>query len=420
MPGQFLSPEGDLETIFVSDYEYVDRLVATGSLWMWGAGGSGQLGDGTSANRQSPVQIVTGGTNWKQVACGGSHTGCIKTDGTLWIWGANYDGQLGTNDTTYRSSPLQTVAGGTNWKQVACGGNHTGAIKTDGTLWMWGHNWWSQAGVGGDAMNRLSPVQTLTGGTNWKQVACGGLHTGAIKTDGTLWMWGYDGYGQLGINVPTGPYGIYTIGSPVQTVAGGTNWKQVSCGGYYTGCIKTDGTLWMWGENSYGQLGTGDRTHRSSPVQTITGGTNWKQVSCGGSHAGAIKTDGTLWMWGYDGYFSFYSDGRLGVGVTAHRSSPIQTVAGGTNWKQVSCGGDFTGAIKTDSTLWMWGTNGFYNGQLGLHPSGAFDANYTTHRSSPIQTIAYGTNWKQLSLGGSHTGAIYFNNAGYDFPSAVS
>ncbi|NDD85210.1 DUF4376 domain-containing protein [bacterium] len=205
--------------------------------------------------------VRAGGTNWKQVACGGSHTACIKTDGTLWMWGRNDNGRLGTNDTTHRSSPVQTVAGGTNWKQVAGGGNYTGCIKTDGTLWMWGSNGSGQLGDN-TTNDKSSPVQTVVGGTNWKQVACGS-HTGCIKTDGTLWMWGYNFYGQLGDNTGT------NRSSPVQTVAGGTNWKQVACGGNHTACIKTDGTLWMWGYNFFGQLGDNTGTTRTSPVQTI-------------------------------------------------------------------------------------------------------------------------------------------------------
>ena len=255
----------------------------------------------------------------------------------LYGLGSNSFGQLGTNDATDRSSPIQTFAGGTNWKQVDCGGNHTGAIKTDGTLWMWGYNLYGQLGTQ-NTTNRSSPIQTFAGGTNWKQVGCGSYHTGAIKTDGTLWMWGNNLRGQLG----TG--NTFSYFSPLQTITGGTNWKQVACGDYHTGAIKTDGTLWMWGYNGVGgQLGTQDTNHRSSPVQTVTGGTNWKQVSCGGIHTGAIKTDGTLWMWGYNAF------GTLGTQDTTDRSSPIQTVAGGTNWKQVACGNYHTSAIKDDS-----------------------------------------------------------------------
>ena len=146
------------------------------------------------------------------------------------MWGKNNYGQLGINNTTNQSSPVQTVAGGADWKQVVCGSYHTAAIKTDGTLWGWGYG---LSGQHGDniGINRSSPVQTIAAGTNWKQVAGGMAYTAAIKTDGTLWLWGQNGNGQLGDNTLSTKY------SPVQTVSGGTNWKQVAGGSYYTAAI---------------------------------------------------------------------------------------------------------------------------------------------------------------------------------------
>jgi alpha-tubulin suppressor-like RCC1 family protein len=375
----------------VSDFDemFVRRdLFTEGNTWAWGRNFNiaaiGQLGDNTGTNRSSPVQTVAGGTNWKQVAGGTQHTAAIKTDGSLWAWGYNFHGSLGDNTIIAKSSPVQTVCGGTNWKQVdSSGGNHTAAIKTDGTLWLWGYNIIGELG-NNTITGKSSPVQTVCGGTNWKQVACGAAHTAAIKTDGTLWTWGSNANGRLGDNTTAHK------SSPVQTVAGGTNWKQVAGGGYHTAAIKTDGTLWTWGQNSDGLLGDNTTADKSSPVQTVAGGTNWKQVACGLQHTAAIKTDGTLWMWGLN------TDGRLGDNTNVAKSSPVQTVAGGTNWKQVTAGYFQTAAIKTDGTLWTWGGNA--DGQLGN--------NTQTAKSSPVQTVAGGTNWKQVACGGYHTIAI--------------
>ena len=393
----FNSPEGSLESIFVNDYDMIDQYAKTGSLWSWGYNYNGQIGDGTTVSKSSPVQTVAGGTNWKQVSRDGSTSAAIKTDGTLWMWGYNPWGGLGDNSSTDKSSPVQTVAGGTNWKQVSTdSGGATAAIKTDGTLWTWGFTS-NPSGVDvgslGDntTVNKSSPVQTIAGGTNWKQVSAN-QNMAAIKTDGTLWVWGYNLWGNLGI----GTSGSGTNkSSPVQTVAGGTNWKQVSAGGNTTAAIKTDGTLWVWGYNYSGQLGDGTTVDKSSPVQTVAGGTTWKQVSTGGNNTAAIKTDGTLWIWGYNNV------GQLGNGTTVDKSSPVQTVSGGTTWKQVSAGGG-TAAIKTDGTLWMWGDNEY--GQIG--------DGTTVDKSSPVQTVAGGTNWKQVSDGA----AIYFYDAGNLYP----
>ena len=362
-------------------------LFTQGGLWVWGQGVQGQLGDNTLASKSSPVQTVAGGTNWKQVSGGRFHTAAIKTDGTLWLWGASNYGQLGNNGVTSRSSPVQTISGGSNWKTVGRAyGSHVHAIKTDGTLWLWGYNNYGQLGDGSSITHRSSPIQTVAGGTNWKEVSGGWIHTAAIKTDGTLWLWGYNYDGQLGDNTTA------TKSSPVQIIGGGTNWKLVSCGHYHNAAIKTDGTLWTWGQNGFGQLGNGvDITNRSSPGQTVSGGTNWKQMSAGSGHMVAIKTDGTLWTWGRNNF------GQLGNNTVTHGSSPVQTVAGGTNWKGVGGGQQISSAIKTDGTLWLWGQG--VSGQLG--------DNTLASKSSPVQTVAGGTNWKQaLSYGEGSTGGI--------------
>ena len=415
MAGQFISPAGDLERMFVDDYEMIDQYAKTGSLWLWGGNGNGSLGDNTNGNgstvnsKSSPVQTISGGTNWKQIGVGGSgtfHTACIKTDGTLWLWGFNTSGQLGNNAILSRSSPIQTVSGGTNWKMVACGGFSTAAIKTDGTLWLWGIN--TLGVLGNNAiLSRSSPIQTVSGGTNWKQVSMSQYNCAAIKTDGTLWNWGGNSGGQLGDNT------TIETSSPVQTVAGGTNWKQVSSGSSVggasaTAAIKTDGTLWTWGNNLlYGQLGDGTVISKSSPVQTVSAGNNWEQVSMSQSGCAAIKTDGTLWNWGIGDW------GSLGDNTTVSKSSPVQTVAGGTNWKQVLRSYPTTLAIKTDGTLWTWGNNEY--GQIG--------DNTIVNKSSPVQTVSAGTNWKMIGGGTATTGqgslaAIYFYDAGNLYPSA--
>ena len=340
-------PDGDLKTAFVSDSWLLDQFVGN-TLFTWGHNGYGALGDNTATSKSNPVQTVAGGINWKQVS-GHFLKAAIKTDGTLWTWGKNSSGELGDNTITHRSSPVQTVAGGTNWKQVSAGYWASAAIKTDGTLWVWGVN---IDGVLGDntIVKKSSPVQTVAGGINWKQVVCGVRNTAAIKTDGTLWIWGSNPYGQSGDNT------TISRSSPVQTIAFGTNWKQVSCGIYHCAAIKTDGTLWNWGYNYFGQLGDNTITNRSSPVQTIAYGTNWKNLASGRMHTAATKTDGTLWAWGQNSY------GSLGDNTTTHRSSPVQTIAYGTNWKNFNCF-YHTAAIKTDGTLWVWGRNNL--GQLG-------------------------------------------------------
>ena len=312
------------------------ELGKTPELLTWGLGTSAQLGNNSATSVSTPVTTSAGGSNWKQVSARTSYTAAIKTDGTLWTWGNGATGQLGNAAITNISTPVTTFTGGTNWKQVSTGNQHTAAIKTDGTLWTWGAGSGGRLGNGYED-NIPTPVTTFAGGTNWKQVSGGIAHTAAIKTDGTLWMWGGNaGFGLLGTNNTTDRF------TPVTTFAGGTTWKQVSASFTHTAAIKTDGTLWVWGYQLYGQLGVGGNIAIiSTPVTTFAGGTNWKQVSCRFYHTAAIKTDGTLWTWGNG------ADGRLGNAVTTNASTPVTTRAGGSNWKQVSGGGSHTAAVKS-------------------------------------------------------------------------
>ena len=401
MAGSFTSPDGDIENIFISDYAQLDRYGGAGSLWTWGRNSSGQLGDNTTTRKSSPVQTVSGGGNWIFTAGSGSNVnnisavnGGIKSDGTLWMWGANSNGQLGDNTITGKSSPVQTVSSTTKWKIVATDGDSVAAIKTDGTLWTWGKNNYGQLGDNTNT-NKSSPVQTVAGGNSWKFVTVNGQSMHAIKIDGTLWAWGFNSYNNLGTSNNT------HYSSPTQI--GSSSWLTVCTGRTSAGAIRSDGTLWMWGLNNYGHLGDNTTTGKNSPVQTIAGGSNWKQIQTGYKHSGGIKNDGTLWMWGKNGY------GALGVGTNElGRSSPVQTIAGGSNWKQLSIKGTSTGAIKTDGTLWTWGHNN--NGQLG--------DNTQVNKSSPVQTVAGGTNWKQVTCGYALSTGIYFFDSIDSYPNA--
>ena len=314
-------------------YSHISSIKTDGSLWTWGNNDSGQLGDNTIVSKSSPIQIIPGSTNWKLIDNGSYIFAAIKTDGTLWLCGDNGLGQLGDNTNVNKSTPIQVSGGGTNWKLVSGGKYHTAAIKTDNTLWLWGYNAYGQLGDN-TTTSKSTPVQISGGGYNWKLISSGQEYNAAIKTDGTLWLWGKNNFGQLGDNSRT------TKITPVQTTPGGTNWRSVSCGSIHTAAIKTDGTLWLWGSNADGKLGNNTTSNKSTPIQTIAGGTNWKVVSIGEWHTGAIKTDGTLWVWGLN------TDGQLGDNTTDNKSSPIQTVAADTNWKVIDIKGSSTSAIS--------------------------------------------------------------------------
>lgn len=383
--------DADMKDIFITEYELINQYTGH-QIWGWGNNAFGGIGDNTNLQRSSPVQVVGLATNWRQTSTGNYGAGGIKTDGTLWMWGTGYWGTLGNGATATIYSPVQTISGGTEWKCLAAGRIQTWALKKDGTLWGWG---WNLCGnLGNNSTNHASsPIQTIAGGTNWRIPIAMSSSAGGIKSDGTFWLWGANTSGQVGDE------STIVRSSPVQTIAGGSNWKSAATDAYnHMVAMKNDGTLWAWGRGDEGQLGDGTTISKSSPVQTITGGTGWKTPSAGICHSVALKTDGTLWTWGQGNY------GMLGNNATTNVSSPIQTISGGTNWR-IGIGGRCTAAgIKTDGTLWVWGRNQV--GQLGN--------NNTLHISSPVQTIAGGTNWRWVAPGGCITTALRLFN-GYDF-----
>lgn len=320
-------------------------LKTDGTLWTWGDNYDGELGDGTMLNRNTPTPIGTD-NNWTKIAAGTYFSVAMKADGTLWTWGDNFKGQLGDGTTTKRNIPKQ-VGTAADWVDIATGENRAFAIKSDGTLWGWGDNSKGQLGDG-TVINKSLPIQIGTA-TDWLSVKSGGTHTLAVKTDGTLWAWGDNYYGQLG----NGTTIANTI--PVQ-IGTETNWKAVDAGSSHSIALKTDGTLWAWGYNNWGQLGDGTTTSRNIPAQ-VGAEANWQSVKTGiyGSVV-AIKTDGTLWTWGYNSW------GQLGDGTETNRSTPMM-IGKATDWQSIAAGGNHILAINTKGSLVISGYN--LKGQLG-------------------------------------------------------
>ena len=345
------------------------------ALMMSGQNDYGQLGQNSLTHRSSPIQIP--GSKWSvlnSVQGGGTDYAmmAITTDGELFSWGGNNGtyGSLGLNDNAQRSSPTQVGTDAT-WSDVSSGGGSSQAIKTNGTLWAWGQNIEGQLGLNtvGPTNQYSSPTQVGTS-TEWGTILAGRFSI-ATKTNRTLWTWGYNVNGELGLNDKT------RYSSPVQ-VGTGTDWDTIGSGTYSLMGTKTDGTLWMWGYNARGNLGHNNRTEYSSPKQVP--GTTWKEASGGYIGSGAVKTDGTLWSMGYN------DKGQLGHNDRTDRSSPTQIP--GTTWDTVSFTYKGASATKTDGTLWSWGYNLY--GQAAQNSRAAI--------SSPTQ-VGTSTGWSS-TIGG--------------------
>ncbi len=381
-----------------------------GSIWDYsgalvisslGENDNGQLGVNDIVDRSSPVQVPTGSSDWASLMRldAGSEvnqqdiSGAVKADGSLWFWGGNYGSGMdaGSPGNNY-SSPTQLPG---TWANISYGGEGLyQGVRADNTLWAWGSNWGGALGQGqtpAQLGSSNSPLQIP--GTTWAtgedKIRNGNYYMHAIRTDGTLWAWGGGGRKVLGLG-PSHPANAYCT-SPKQIP--GTSWTRMfSAGGFeFSGCLRTDGTLWQWGRNDYGQLGQNSTSEFSSPKQVP--GTDWSQAAANYDSSGAVRTDGTLWMWGRN------TQGELGQNSRQDFSSPVQIP--GTTWS--SFNGSRSGSCygtKTDGTLWGWGCNN--RGQLGQNTGGP-----GTYLSSPVQIP--GTGWnttKGVAAGARHAYAV--------------
>jgi alpha-tubulin suppressor-like RCC1 family protein len=355
--------------------------------WSWGRSSSGKLGDNTLISRSSPVSVVGGFTDWVQISASGSHNVALRENGTLWAWGSGASGRLGTNDIINRSSPVSVVGGITDWTKISAGGSHNLAQRADGSLWAWGSNTAGQLGAN-DAIATSSPVSVVGGITDWTKISAGGTHNLAIRSNGTLWAWGSGGQGRLGTN------DIINRSSPVSVIGGFADWTEASAGGDHSLALRANGTIWAWGSDANtGRLGTGQigAFDRSSPVSIVGGITDWVEIATGDMHNLAIRSNGTLWAWGSG------TGGMLGDNQATTKASPVSVVGGFTDWSQIS-GGDFqTVAIRSNGTLWAFGAGGY--GRLGT--------NDLTNRSSPVSVVGGFTDWVRVSTsGGTHSLAL--------------
>lgn len=290
----------------------------------WGYNGYGQLGDNTTDTKTVPVKVsnISGVT---AVAAGGYHSLALKSD-KVWAWGLNSSGQLGNSSTTNSSVPVEVTAL-SSITQIAAGGSHSVALQSGGAVWTWGANGYGQLGDG-TTTNSATPVQVKKENGdplgNVTMIAAGGAFTVAVDGSNNVWVWGYNGYGQLGLNPAskTSSNVAVQVTNITTTIAG--TIMEISAGADHVLALKSDKTVWAWGLNRYGQLGDGSTTDRFTPavVTALTVDSSLKvdgvnQIVASGLHSLARKNDGKLVTWGYN------ANGQLGDGSTTNRSTPV-------------------------------------------------------------------------------------------------
>jgi alpha-tubulin suppressor-like RCC1 family protein len=364
------------------------------NLFVWGTGTYGILGNNSIVNRSSPVSAVGGFTSWVQVSAGSAHSLGIRANGTLYAWGINQAGILGTNElvTVSRSSPVLVAGGITDWTQVSLGRYHSLGLRATGQLYSWGSNSSGKLGQNLATVTNISSPALVAGSiTDWKQVSGGLDFSLGVRATGQLYSWGSNNGGQLGQGIIT----TTSRSSPVLVAGGITDWIQASAGGTHGLGIRATGQLYAWGAGADGRLGDNTVAAKSSPILVAGGLTDWTQASAGYWHNLAIRATGQLYSWGSN------NGGQLGQNIltTVSTSSPVLVVGGFTDWinASVSCAepnfGRHSLGVRANGTLWAWGRN--INGQLG--------DNTTTSTSSPVSVVGGFTDWIDASAGTQHS-----------------
>lgn len=348
----------------------------SGHAWAWGDNADGELGNGSITPYRglaTPGQVsnLSGVTS---VVGGSDFTLALKADGTVWAWGNGGWGQLGQSRYGSSTSPIQ-VPGLSGVRAIAAGDLHALALKSDGSVWAWGFNYYGQVGNGNSGANVLSPVR-VSGLSSAVAISAGpgGFTSYALKADGTVWAWGYDGLGQLG----NGRSDENAHPLPV-AVSNLTGVVAIGAGSSHALAVRSDGTVRAWGSNQYGQLGavtTASCTTYKYPcsttpvtVQNLAGVST---VAGGGNFSLALKSDGSVWGWGENGYGQLATGtATLFGGVTKPTKAKLASVTA------IAAGDEHTLALKSDGSIWAAGSNHW--GQLG---TGNFNDS-----SNPVRAI---------------------------------
>jgi alpha-tubulin suppressor-like RCC1 family protein len=335
---------------FYPGYLYTMAVKSDGTLWAAGSNQEWQLGGGPGLGLTGFVQIGID-NDWQSIGAGYNNTYGIKTNGTLWAWGSNSDYQYGNGTNLQSSVPVQ-IGTETNWKMVSAGGRHALALKTDGSMWAWGYNGEGQLGDG-TVISKTMPVM-ITNDHDWDTIVATNHNSYAIKVNKSLYGWGRNYNGNVGI-------GTISMYQATPAIIGPANsWIKFEAGTYIAMGMRTNHTLWAWGENPHGETGNGNNQPQFSPIQVGTG--PWKDFGTGELHAVAIGNDGKLYTWGSNQH------GQLAIGLADVNMifySPT-LLSSETDWDSLIVGGEHAFAYKNNGDLWTMGYNLY--GQRGYYP----------------------------------------------------
>ncbi|BDR54905.1 hypothetical protein KIMH_10160 [Bombiscardovia apis] len=381
-------PSGVHFTQISAGSNHTVALGSDGNAYTWGKNNNGQLGDGTNTDRWTPVKVQQGalpaGAHYASISAGSNHTVALGSDGKAYTWGHNLYGQLGDGSTTDRWTPVKVQQGalpaGIRYSRISSGYNHTAAIGSDGKVYTWG---WNTAGQLGDGSNtdRWTPVKVQQGalpaGTYYTSIDAGGWHTVALGSNNKAYAWGWNTAGQLGDGSNTDRWTPVTVQQGA--LPAGIRYSRISTGYNHTVAVGSDGNAYAWGDNQYGQLGDGSTSNRNLPVAgqqgALPAGTYYTSIDAGGWHTVAAGSDNNTYTWGWN------TAGQLGDGTSTQRSLPVKAQQGalpaGARYTSISAGWEHAAALGSDSTAYTWGRN--IDGQLGDGTN--------TQRDTPVQLL---------------------------------
>lgn len=323
-------------------------LTESGAVYTWGYGGDGRLGHGDQADMLVPKRLDRlSDERIVQVVCGELHTAALTDDGRVFTWGLGKDGRLGLGTTESRHVPAEVRFGpGVVVKQVACGGLHTAALTSDGQVLTFGLGASGRLGHG-DESDKMVPTVVrylANSGFAMKQVLCGGHHSACLGVDGRVYTFGFDDDGRLGHGVP----GHQFVPKLVEALVGHAV-VQIACGCWHSAALTSDGAAWTWGSCKSGQLGTAAKNSSATPRVVLQGkGGGIVSIACGTAHTAALTRDGTVYCWGKS------DDGRLGVDTTADQTFPravSNLVERGLAVQQVVCGVYDTAVVAVSADI---------------------------------------------------------------------
>ncbi len=361
-------------------YSHTCAVTDVGGVKCWGNNISGRLGDGTTINHLTPVEVDGLTSRVVTVSAGGAHTCALTARGQIKCWGDNFFGQLGDGITTDQLNPVDVIDLSSGLVSISAGNSHTCAMTAAGGVKCWGHNNYGQLGIG-TTIDQSTPVDVIGLSDGVVSVAAGGWHTCAVTTSGGVKCWGHNGSGQLGIGTTIDQF------TPVDVIGLSSDVVSVSTGEYHTCALTTSGGVKCWGNNNHGRLGDNTTTHHQSPVDVNGLTSGGKSVSAGGSHTCAATTAGEVKCWGYNVY------GQLGDGTTTDRHSPVDVSDLSSEVISVSAGIFHTCGVTTTGELKCWGNNEY--GQLGDGTA--------TDQSTPVDVIGLPDGVVSVAAGGWHT-----------------